>query len=277
MVVEFAKGKERRGAGDRGDRSGYSRNSFSQKELFLGNLDKGIVSKFETFYKNIHFHLLKKLDVTQHDLTRIFERYGKVIRCDIKNRGNGPVHAFLEYDDERDAKVFEKNQKIKFEIISQLEFKDALNAENGKELLGSSMNVEFAKTKSFGPRDRTDRYAYGRNGFGFGGRSGGGGGGYFDRDRRGGGGGGGRRGDSRDRDYERRRDRSRDRRDRSRDRSRDVRDRDRSDDSRRKNDSKRSLSNESRSKSPRRSRSPSYNKNSGRNSRENDNSHVSME
>jgi hypothetical protein len=63
MVVEFAKGKERRGAGDRGDRGdrgGYSRNSFSQKELFIGNLDRGIVSQFKTVYKNIHFHILNK-------------------------------------------------------------------------------------------------------------------------------------------------------------------------------------------------------------------------
>ncbi len=44
MNVEFAKGKSSRPRDrDRGDRGGYSRNSVSQKELFIANLEKGIL------------------------------------------------------------------------------------------------------------------------------------------------------------------------------------------------------------------------------------------
>ena len=35
----------------------------------------------------------------------MFEKYGKVIRCDVKNKGYGAAYAFLEYEDERDAEV----------------------------------------------------------------------------------------------------------------------------------------------------------------------------
>ena len=43
-------------------------------------------------------------------------------------KGFGPVYAFLEFEDERDAE-------------------DAMMAENGKDLLGKDMLVEFAKGK----------------------------------------------------------------------------------------------------------------------------------
>jgi len=111
-----------------------------KNELFLGNLGR---------------------DVTRKDIETVFDKYGRLLRCDIKDKGNGAVFAFLEFEDERDAE-------------------DALRAENGKDMCGSSMVVEFAK----GKQDRRDDRR----------------GGYGDRDRRGGGGyggGGGRYGDSR--------------------------------------------------------------------------------
>merc|ERR1719245_580039 len=110
------------------------------KELFLGNLAR---------------------DVTQRDIEDAFDKYGRVERCDIKNKGNGSVFAFLEFEDERDAE-------------------DACKGANGKEMLGSSIIVEFARGK---PNRRDDRRDDRR-------------GGYGNRDRRGGFGGyGGDRGD----------------------------------------------------------------------------------
>lgn len=114
------------------------------KELFLGNLGR---------------------DVTRQDIEGVFDKYGRVERCDIKNRGNGAVFAFLEFEEERDAE-------------------DAQKAENGKDMCGSSMVVEFAKGRSdrprYGDRDGGDRRGGDRGGFrggrgGFGGDRNGGG------------------------------------------------------------------------------------------------------
>jgi RNA recognition motif-containing protein len=54
-------------------------------ELFLGNLSR---------------------DVNQRDIEDVFEKYGKIIRCEVKNKGYGAAYAFLEYEDERDAEVY---------------------------------------------------------------------------------------------------------------------------------------------------------------------------
>jgi hypothetical protein len=35
----------------------------------------------------------------------VFEKYGRLLRCDIKNRGYGAAYCFLEFEDERDAEV----------------------------------------------------------------------------------------------------------------------------------------------------------------------------
>ena len=64
-----------------------------RNELFIGNLDR---------------------HVTQRDIESIFDKYGKILRCDVKNRGFGAVYAFLEFDDERDAEV---SNKILFKLI----------------------------------------------------------------------------------------------------------------------------------------------------------------
>lgn len=102
-----------------------------RNELYIGNLNR---------------------DVSSKDIESVFKRHGKILRCDIKNRGYGPVYAFIEYDDERDAE-------------------DAIHAENGKELLGSAMLVEFTKGRGAKRGGRDDRGGYGRNGFSGGGRS----------------------------------------------------------------------------------------------------------
>lgn len=118
------------------------------KELFLGNLGR---------------------DVTRQDIEDVFDKYGRVERCDIKNRGNGAVFAFLEYGEERDAE-------------------DAQKAENGKDMCGSSMIVEFAKGRDRPMSDRRGGYEDRRGGGGFRGSRGG----YGDRGgSRGGRGGGG--------------------------------------------------------------------------------------
>lgn len=99
-------------------------------------------------------------DVQRRDIESAFDKYGRIERCDIKNRGEGAVYAFLEFEDERDAE-------------------DALRAENGKDMLGSAMVVEYAKGKERRGDDRRggrfddrrggdDRYGGrgGRGGFG---------------------------------------------------------------------------------------------------------------
>lgn len=53
-------------------------------ELYIGNLGR---------------------DVSRRDIENIFDKYGKVRRCDIKSKGLGTSYAFLEYEDERDAQV----------------------------------------------------------------------------------------------------------------------------------------------------------------------------
>jgi len=56
------------------------------KELFLGNLGR---------------------DVTSKDLEDIFDKYGRIERCDVKNKGNGAVFAFMEFEEERDAELLQ--------------------------------------------------------------------------------------------------------------------------------------------------------------------------
>lgn len=53
-------------------------------ELYIGNLGR---------------------DVSRKDIESVFDKYGRLLRCDIKNKGYGSVYAFLEFEEERDAEV----------------------------------------------------------------------------------------------------------------------------------------------------------------------------
>ncbi|XP_011669397.2 serine/arginine-rich splicing factor 5 isoform X1 [Strongylocentrotus purpuratus] len=148
----------------------------------------------------------------QRDVEDMFDYYGKMSRCELKF-GSGMAYAFVDYVDKRDAE-------------------DAIKHENGKELNGQSIVVEWARGPKRGFED-DECYRCGRRGhfardcrdgggdYGGGRRRGGGGG--FGR-----GGGGGRsfgyssrrRSRSRSRDRDRSRSRSPDRRRRSPSRSR---------------------------------------------------------
>ncbi|XP_025085949.1 serine/arginine-rich splicing factor 7-like isoform X1 [Pomacea canaliculata] len=59
------------------------------------------------------------------DLEEIFEQYGRLTRCDIKY-GAEMAYAFVDYEDRRDAE-------------------DCIKYENGREVCGSSIIVEWAK------------------------------------------------------------------------------------------------------------------------------------
>jgi RNA recognition motif-containing protein len=56
-------------------------------ELFIGNLNK---------------------EVTREEIEEVFDKYGQLVRCDVKNRGMGAAFCFLEFAEERDAEVFRK-------------------------------------------------------------------------------------------------------------------------------------------------------------------------
>lgn len=40
-------------------------------------------------------------DVRTKDVEDLFDKYGKIVFCDLKNRGKGPPFAFLEFEDSR--------------------------------------------------------------------------------------------------------------------------------------------------------------------------------
>jgi arginine/serine-rich splicing factor 7 len=70
------------------------------------------------------------------DLEALFEKYGKISRCDIK-QGQSFNFGFVEFDDKRDAE-------------------DVIKAHEDKEfeLLGNRIVVEMAKGKRREPGDR---------------------------------------------------------------------------------------------------------------------------
>lgn len=59
-------------------------------ELYIGNLNR---------------------DVSKKDIESVFEKYGRLLRCDLKDKGI-QVYAFLEFEDSRDAEVFIFNCKF---------------------------------------------------------------------------------------------------------------------------------------------------------------------
>jgi len=82
------------------------------KELFIGNLGA---------------------EISSQDIEAVFEKYGRVVKCDVKSKGEGSTFCFVEYEDERDAE-------------------EALKAENGQDMQGTAMVVQFAK----GRQDRRE-------------------------------------------------------------------------------------------------------------------------
>jgi hypothetical protein len=52
-------------------------------ELYIGNLNKEVCKK---------------------DIETVFDKYGRMLRCEIKSKGYG-TYAFLEFEEERDAEV----------------------------------------------------------------------------------------------------------------------------------------------------------------------------
>ena len=56
-----------------------------RNELFIGGLDR---------------------NCNQGDLEHVFEKYGRIVRCSVKNSAtSGAVFAFIEYEDENCAEV----------------------------------------------------------------------------------------------------------------------------------------------------------------------------
>jgi RNA recognition motif-containing protein len=55
-----------------------------RSELFVGNLVSDISSK---------------------DIEEVFDKYGRILKCEVKNKGPGASFCFVEYEDERDAEV----------------------------------------------------------------------------------------------------------------------------------------------------------------------------
>jgi arginine/serine-rich splicing factor 7 len=54
-----------------------------KSELFIGNLGG---------------------DITSKDVEEVFEKYGRIVKCDVKNKGPNSF-CFVEYEEQRDAEV----------------------------------------------------------------------------------------------------------------------------------------------------------------------------
>ncbi|KAH9372648.1 hypothetical protein HPB48_010145 [Haemaphysalis longicornis] len=80
------------------------------------------------------------LDTRERDVEQVFERYGRLLRCDVKY-GTGMAYAFVDYEDHRDAE-------------------DAVKYENGREIRGQSVVVEWARGPSFRPTASKDRMGF---------------------------------------------------------------------------------------------------------------------
>jgi hypothetical protein len=56
-------------------------------------------------------------DITRKEIEDVFEKYGRLRRCDLKNKGFGATYAFLEFDEESDAEVIIIATKITFFVL----------------------------------------------------------------------------------------------------------------------------------------------------------------
>lgn len=77
-------------------------------------------------------------DIRVRELEAIFERYGRLLRCDVKY-GIGTAYAFIDYSDRRDAE-------------------DAIRYEDGREFEDQSIVVEWAHGPSYKPATYDECY-----------------------------------------------------------------------------------------------------------------------
>ncbi|GAB6029994.1 RNA-binding protein 4B [Chamberlinius hualienensis] len=85
-------------------------------------------------------------DIKVKDLEDVFDKYGRLLRCDVKyGKGTGMAYAFVDYDDRRDAE-------------------DAVKYENGRELRGHNIVVEWARGPAYRPATYDECYRCHRSG-----------------------------------------------------------------------------------------------------------------
>ncbi len=53
-----------------------------RSELFIGNLNA---------------------DITRKDIEEVFDKYGRILKCEIKSKGHGSSFCFVEFEDDRCA------------------------------------------------------------------------------------------------------------------------------------------------------------------------------
>mmetsp|Transcript_17223 Transcript_17223/g.25840 ORF Transcript_17223/g.25840 Transcript_17223/m.25840 type:complete len:319 (-) Transcript_17223:312-1268(-) len=68
------------------------------------------------------------MDVREGELEKIFGKYGRITRIDLKTPSRPPAYAFIEYEDVRDAE-------------------DAVEAQNGTKFGRDTIRVEFSKPR----------------------------------------------------------------------------------------------------------------------------------
>ncbi|CAF0767543.1 unnamed protein product [Rotaria sordida] len=92
------------------------------------------MSQVEIFVGNIH------RDISKHDLEDIFENYGRVVRCELKQGASNfaSSYGFLEFESGSDAEA-------------------AIKGENGREHQGKSFIVQWARSTRRGPSNGNNR------------------------------------------------------------------------------------------------------------------------
>ncbi|GFQ89949.1 uncharacterized protein TNCT_687902 [Trichonephila clavata] len=119
------------------------------------------------------------IDIRERDVEQVFEKYGRLLRCDVKygmfgstrkkssGVGTGMAYAFVDYDDKRDAEIIQlqtasTSQAMPIPCATTLFplYRDAIKYENGREIKGQSIVVEWARGPSYRSRDSS---SYPRN------------------------------------------------------------------------------------------------------------------